>query len=241
MGYRETRRVSKKAILVDQHMSFKYGAPGEKRAKKKKATPEEVKKVNLYNKRRRILWKLQTYFEENDYFVTLTYKKAERPEDIEGAKKDFRKLINKLRKHFKKAEVKLRWMRNIEIGKKKACHIHLIIKRIDGIDKLIRKYWTHGGVNFQLMYEEGAFRRLADYVAKSPINDHSLSMADFNCSRNMPLPDPEVKEIKGWKITRKIRVPVGWYLDQDSVREGINPVTGYPYRSYMLIKIKKKE
>lgn len=241
MGYREVRRESKKAILIDQYMSFKYGAPGQKRNRRRKPTPEEVKKVNQYNKRRKILWRMQTYFEENDYFVTLTYKKEKRPEDMQQAKKDFRKLIDRLRREYKKQGVELRWMRNIEIGTRKACHIHMIIKRIDGIDKLIRKIWNHGGVNFQLMYDDGAFRRLADYIAKSPINDKSLSETDFQSSRNMPLPDPKVKDIKGWSISRKIRVPEGWELDGDSVREGINPVTGYPYRSYMLIRKKEKK
>lgn len=236
MGYREVRRESKNAILIDQYVMFKYGAPGQKRTKRRKPTPDEVKKVNQYTKRRKILWRLQTYFEENDYFITLTYKRDKRPEGMEQAKKDFRKLIDKLRKEFKKAGTELRWMRNIEIGTRKACHIHLVIKRIEGLDKLIRKNWNHGGVNFQLMYEDGQFRKLADYIAKSPINDKSLMETDFNCSRNMPLPEPKVKEIKGWSITRKIRVPVGWYLDGDSVREGVNPVTGHPYRSYMLIR-----
>ncbi|MBQ0113852.1 MAG: hypothetical protein KBT03_12040 [Bacteroidales bacterium] len=240
MGYREVRRESKKAVLIDQYMMFKYGSPGQKRNKRRKPTPEEVKKNNQYNKKRKILWKLQTYFEEDDYFVTLTYKRDQRPEDMEGAKKDFKRFLDKVRKEFKKAGVELRWMRNIEIGTKKACHIHLIIKRLDGLDKLIRKNWKHGGVNFQLMYEDGSFRRLADYIAKSPINDKSLSETDFQCSRNMPLPEPKVKEIKGWSITRKIRVPEGWQLDGESVREGVNPVTGYPYRSYMLVRERRK-
>lgn len=236
MGYREVRRESKRAILVDQYMTARYGAPGQKRGKKKKATPEDMKRVNAWQKRRKALWRLQLYFEEGDYYITLTYRKEERPTDMAEAKKDFKTFLEKLRKQYKKMGVIFRWIRNIEIGKRKACHIHMIVKRAEGIDRIIRKLWKKGKVDFQVMYEDGAFKDLAAYITKSQLTDNSLSETDYQASRNMPLPEPQIKEIKGWSITRKIVVPNGWALDADSVVEGINPLTGYQYRSYMLIR-----
>ena len=47
---------------------------------------------------------------------------------------------------------------------------------------------------------------------------------------------PEIRRYERYKTWRKIRVPKKYYLDPDSVEEGINPWTGYPYRKYILIK-----
>lgn len=236
MGYREVRRESKRAILIDQYVTAKYGAPGKRRSKRSKATPEDMKRVNAWQKRRKCLWRLQLYFDPGDYYITLTYRKDERPADMAAAKKDFKQFLEKLRRSYKKMKIDFRWIRNIEIGKRKACHVHMILKRMEGLDLIIRKLWTKGKVDFQLLYEDGAFKDLAAYITKSEITDKTLSETDYQASRNMPLPEPKVKEIRGWTITRKISVPQGWSLDADSVMEGINPLTGYKYRSYMLIR-----
>lgn len=236
MGYKEIRRESKMAVLVDQYVSARHGAPGRKRAPKRNPTKEDVKRVNAWQKRRKCLWRMQLYFVPGDYYLTLTYKKDKRPADMAGAKKDFKTFREKLRKEYKKRSVDFRWIRNIEIGKRKACHIHVVMNRIEGIDLLIRKAWTKGRVDFQIMYEDGAFKDLAAYITKSPFTDKSLSETDFQCSRNLPLPEPKKKDIDGWSIHRKIRVPEGWELDCSSVIEGINPITGYEYRSFMLIR-----
>ena len=64
---------------------------------------------------------------------------------------------------------------------------------------------------------------------------------ESNCSasRNMPLPEPEVKRYSRWKtfVDRDIKVPKGWALDKESVRESNNPYTGYPRREYRLIRL----
>lgn len=236
MGYKEVRRASKNAILVDQYMSARYGGPGKRRAKKRKPTPEEMKKINMYTKIRKVLWRIQLYFEEGDLYLTLTYKRENRPKDMKEAKEHFKKFREKLRKEYKKRGIEFRWIRNIEVGSRGAWHIHMILKRFDGIEPMIAKLWKMGKVDYQIMTEEGGFRKLAAYITKTPDTDSRLRESDFDCSRNMTLPEPEVKHIKSWSIHRKIRVPKGWYLDPDSLREGINPITGYDYRSYMLLR-----
>ena len=66
----------------------KYGAKGEKRQKKKKATPQDMERMNRWN-RERLCWrKLVNHFAVHDYFVTLTYRREERPADLDGAKKE---------------------------------------------------------------------------------------------------------------------------------------------------------
>jgi len=59
-------------IERQEYLDGRYGAPGEKRAKKKKATPEEVEQVNQWTRERKARHRLRMYFKVNDYFFTLT-------------------------------------------------------------------------------------------------------------------------------------------------------------------------
>ena len=86
----------------------------------------------------------------------------------------------------------------------------------------------------QLLYEEGGFQDLAEYIAKK--SDQSQG-EPYSRSRNMIERDPETKVMKRRTWQKEIKPPKGYYVDKTSVVEGINPVTGYPYRYYTLIKI----
>ena len=81
---------------VMEYHNGRYGAPGMPRMKKKKATPEQIRKVNQWNKERQCWRKMKLNFQDNDYWVTLTYKPENRPEDMEKAAKDIRKWLNKV-------------------------------------------------------------------------------------------------------------------------------------------------
>lgn len=235
MAYRQKKYRFQNAVEVEQYHSARYGAPGEGRRPKRKATPEQVKRQNQYQKEKRCRHRLRTYFEVNDLFVTLTYRKEERPPDMEAAKKDFAEFLKKLRKHYRAAGVELRWIRNIEVGTRGAWHIHIAVKRAPDADVAIRKAWKHGKITYQLLYERGEFRELAAYLTKTPDTDPRLRGSNYSTSRNMPLKEPESKLVR-WKTWRSIRIPEGWYLDKESFFEGVNPMTGYPYRRYTLLR-----
>ena len=239
-GYREVVMESPNARIVQQYYYGGQGAPGEKRRKKRKPTPEEMRFINACTKRRKALWRLQLYFDVNDYYVTLTFRPAVRPKNMEEAKETFKVFREKLRKEYRKRKIPFRWICNIEIGTRKACHIHLILNRFEGLDKVVSSLWEYGRKDIQLMYEEGGFRDLAAYITKSPVTDKRLAETYYSHSRNLPLPDPEVKQISGWSIKRKIRVPDGWYLDPDSLEEG-ETKTGFAYRNYVLLRTERKK
>ena len=143
---------------------------------------------------------MREHFQENDYFSDLTYRRDDRPVDMEMAKEHFRKFIREVRREYRKRGCELKWMRNIEVGTKNGWHIHLIINRIPDTDIILKEAWPHGKVINDLMYEKGSFAELASYITKTPI-------------------------------------PKGYYLDKSSLQEGINPYTGYRYRSYSLLPL----
>lgn len=63
------------SVEVYEYLDGKYGAPGTKRGKKRKATLEEIRFRNQWNRERKARHKLKTWFHENDYLVLFTYKR----------------------------------------------------------------------------------------------------------------------------------------------------------------------
>ena len=166
--------------------------------------------------------------------MTFTYRPSDRPKNMEAAKKDMSNLLNRLKYHYKKQDKQLKWILKMEQGARGAIHAHMILNRIDGGDLLLARQWKKGRVHMQLLYEEGGFQDLAEYIAKK--SDQSQG-EPYSRSRNMIERDPETKIMKRRTWQKEIKPPKGYYVDKTSVVEGINPVTGYPYRYYTLIKI----
>lgn len=235
MAYLRKTYTFPEAIEVEEYHRGRYGAPGMRRKKKTFATPEQIARRNQYNKMVRCRRKLRQHFRKNDLFVTLTYRREERPEDMKAAKKDFAEFIRKVRKKFRKAGAELKWICNIENGTKGAWHVHLVINRIQDIGIIIAEAWTHGIVDMRLI--DGDMAKLAPYITKEPCTEKRLKESSYSSSRNLPIPEPKVKEILRPKIWKgDIKIPRGYYLDRDSVCEGINPVTQHPYRLYTLLR-----
>lgn len=241
MSYQRKEYWFPNACEVEESHSYRYGAPGKGRAKKEKATPEDVERVNQWKRVKTCRHKLRMYFKVNDYFVTLTYKKELRPESMEEAVKQFRSFIQKVQRRYKKAEKVLRWIRNIEVGSRNGWHIHMVINRIPGTDLILQELWQYGYVDIKLLRSFREFAEVAPYLTKTPKTDKRLRQANYSSSRNMPLPEPVKKVYRHWKTWRTPRIKKGWYLDEDSLVEGINPVTGYPYRHYTILRIERIE
>lgn len=224
------------AMEVHEYHTARYGAPGRKRQEKRKPTPEDIARQNRWNRERTARHKLRMHFKKSDYYTDLTYRKPERPEDMEAAKKDFAEFIRLVRKEYRKRGAELKWLRNIEVGTRGGWHIHIIVNRIDDTDKILTDAWKKGKVISQLMHNDGEFKKLAAYITKTPETDPRLREASYSSSRNLPLPEPEEKIMMRWR--KEPHVPKGYYLDE--VTEGINPVTGYSYRTYSLLCVRRE-
>ena len=255
MAYKEKRFDLGDSIEHEIHFAGKYGAKGEKRGPKKKATPEQIKKQNHWIKvnylRRLIILNFIPY----DFLCTLKYPKGTR-KPIQEVQDDVKRFIDRLRARYKKAEVPLKYIYRIEIGKRGGIHVHIIIKRLpENGDKLIQEKWTAGRVNFTNLYQAGGFQDLAEYIAKEPpeemegqINLFSDSekkkLMAYVPSRNLVKPVPEEKEYRRRTVQKMIiegpEPAKGFYIDKDTMVYGTNPFTGYSYlyyREYRLGKV----
>lgn len=240
MAYRKKTWRFPNAVEVMEYHTGRYGAPGEPRHKRAGPTPEEVRRYNRKLREMKCRHKLREHFRENDYYVTMTYAKDQRPADMEEAKKDFRNFIRQLARAYRGTGHTIKWIRNIEVGTKGAWHVHLVVNRIPDADIIIRSCWQRGRAYFELLYEKGGFRQLAAYITKTPETDPRLREAHHSSSRNLPVPEPEVKTIfrwETWPAAVRIRKDTAekWYVDRDSVCEGVNKY-GHRYRQYTLLR-----
>lgn len=78
MAYRKKTWIFKNSNEVEYVHKGKYGAPREKRGPRRKRTPADIKKANQTNRVNRVRRKIKANFEEDDYWVTLTYRKESR-------------------------------------------------------------------------------------------------------------------------------------------------------------------
>jgi hypothetical protein len=215
---------------------------GEKRSPRRKATPEEMAKVNQKNKERLIRHRLRTYFGIKDYWVTLTYERSLRPESMDQARHQMRLFVQKLQRRYKKHGKTLYCLANIEVGSRGGWHIHMAINRIADLDLMLAECWQYGMADIKTIRQKPDDpdweRRIAAYLAKTPLTDPRLSDAKRFATRNMPLQEPVKKEYVRMSF-RKIKIPEDYELHKPSYEEGINPVTGYAYRHYTLLRVRR--
>lgn len=225
-------------IEVEEMYPGNYGAPRKERKKREKPTPEQIRIQNKKNKENRIRRMMKENFRENDLWITLTYRLDTRPHDMERAYKDTKNFIDGMREAYRKRGMPLKWMLHTEIGSKGGVHHHLVINRIPDADLLIKKHWKKGGAHIDLMYEEGGFRKLADYLAKEPDKENKLLESRYSRSRNLKEPKPKIRPMKRWIEDPKPKK--GYYIEKETYYEGKNPITGRRYRSYTMIRINRR-
>ena len=247
---------------IEYKWAGKYGAKGEKRQKKKKATPEQIKRQNQWRKEREVWRKIRWNFYRGDLWTTLTF-----PEGTRMSLQEVRRILSNfwqnMRRAYRKRGKQLLWIARIEIGKNGGIHIHAVVNKIRGeptTDELIQKYWKKNGyVNFTPLYEDGDFRRLANYIVK-PLPDENeegyeqLSLftpeekkecSTYSCSKNLITKEPEREKYYRWTVRKIVengpKPTPGYYIDPESVVCGINKYTGLSYLRYTEVRIKPLE
>lgn len=210
---------------------------GRKREPKRNPTTEQQKRINDRHLARRLTRLLNANFDETCWYLTFSYREESRPKDKEELHRQEQKLLRELRKAYKKAGLVFRYVWTAEVGKRGAAHIHMVVSAIDA--RLLREVWKHGWINIKPLDSSGQYRRLAEYFIKyfqkTRGTDSQLQKKAYNPSKNLVRPAVHIKKMRGSRFSREIRVPAGWYLDKDSLREGVN-ADGYEFLYYTLIK-----
>lgn len=243
---------------IEYKYAGKYGAKGEKRAKRKKATPEQIRKQNQRNREKNMRRLIKANFSPDDLWCTLKYPKGTL-KSVEEVRKDLDNFLSGARKAYRKREEMFKYIYRVEIGRRGGLHIHILVNRIRGEPEtavLIRKLWKGGRVHYEGIYEQGGYEQLAAYIVKPPPEEMEGQLSlfsekdrkklkNYSCSRNLVRPLPERKEYKRRTLRKLIEegpVPTpGYYIDRDSIACGVNPYTGMSWLHYTEIRIEGEE
>lgn len=243
------RKVIRAGCTVDVQYTYptRYGE-GLTRARHNldSVTPLEVEAYNEELAIRKLTLLLNENFNPDDWFVTLHYEIDNRPADIETAKKQLRTFLTKLKGLYESEGVTLKYIKATAFGERGALHHHIVIPR--GVETTkITKLWknvikaSHKArpPQYTALYSDGEYSVLAAYICKQGEKSGKSvkNMRRFTCSRNIK--KPEAEEIK-WVDKPKWQEPPtpwpGYYIEQDSIRAGCNPITGKPYLFYRMVK-----
>lgn len=234
----------------------RFGAKGEKREPKRKATPEQIRKQNQWRKEKLVLRLLRGNFGRGDLWVTFKFPKGTRMsgKELKAVRKE---LLKDLRKAYGKHKQIFKYICRLEIGERGGPHIHMVLNRIDGARtaELIQGIWEKYGkyLNYTPLYEEGDYKDLAHYITK-PINEEIAgqltlfgteedrkTFSAYSHSKNLVLPEKKTHKYKRRTIRKLIEngpePTPGYYIDQDSIRYGVNPYTGMSYYYYTEIRL----
>lgn len=251
--YWQDKWVFKDSVEYEIKYAGKYGAKGEKRSKREKATPEVIKRQNQRNREKKMRRLIKANFSEGDLWLTLKYPKGTR-KPVHEIKDDLKKYIGTLRRRYKAADSELKFIYRFEIGKQGGIHIHMVVPRIRGADTevMLQKEWKHGRVNYQNL-DDGDYAELAAYIVKLPDEavekqlsfvpvEYRKEFIKISTSRNLIRPEPERKVFKR-KTVRKLlqegpTPSKGYYIDKKSVVIGVNQYTGMHFIHYTERKVR---
>lgn len=257
MGYRRDKYWFKNSIEYEFKYEGNYGAKGEKRATRKKPTPEQMAKQNQTNRENKLRREIKANFEESDPWTCLKYAKGTRL-SVETVRKDLENFITRLRRAYKKTDTPLKFVYRMEVGERGGVHIHILTNKLPGgnTDTVIARLWKkHGNINVTPIYETGGYKELADYIVKKPNEEEYEQMSFFpreeqkhfvkySTSRNLIRPEPERKAYRKWTLRRLIKEgpkpTPGYYIDKNSIVCGVNPYTGMSYYRYTENRIVKE-
>lgn len=217
-----------------------YGAPGKKRGEKRKRTPEDIDRQNKTNREKKIQRLILANFKEGDWHLILKYTKDKRPGSYAEAKRQVQKFLADMRVAYKKAGYEFKYIYVTERGKQGACHHHLIIEDIadPGLNtkKMVLKHWQYGSKAFIPLYEDGEFENLAGYIVKKETKEEAEGCT-YSRSRNLIVPEPKKEIIHRRRWRPDPKPEKGWYIVPDSLVNGENPVSGYPYQHYTMRRL----
>ena len=221
--------------------------PKTKRVKRGKPSRAEQININIRKQVEQLRWTLNCNFEEGDFFATFSFKKEERPDTYEELIKCKDKLIRELRKAYRSKGRELKFVYVIEIGKRGAAHIHMVLKSID--TKVLKRCWDRGYIHINLLDSTGQYGDLASYLVKEKGRRKMEQCGGKTYSASRNLKKPIIKKQVIWNrdfFREDARSRKGYYIDKrhdeenGGIRKGYT-MTGYPFMEYIQVKIDGRE
>ncbi|MDF2631462.1 MAG: hypothetical protein K0Q85_58 [Caproiciproducens sp.] len=242
MSHLKRRVKAGRVIDTNVYHTARHNSPKRPRQKNHNTTSEQQRKNNERRSQNTLFQIISANFRPDDYYLTFTYGKEKEEPPPEEAKKYLGKLLDKLRKIYKKLGTPLKYI-GVTEHQKCRIHHHLLINNIGISIKQIKKYWEHGFMKLQLFAGEWEdCERLANYFVKESANtfntDKKVHGLRWISSKNLIHPKPEVKVVNGSSWLENPKPIKGYYIA--FVRRGWTQ-HGYPYMFYRMVQLPGSE
>ena len=238
MPYIKRITIAGKTKEIEKSYSSRYGKRGIGRSKNMNPTPEDVKKVNQRNAEKRLRRLINCNFEKNDIHLVLTYKKENRPTP-EAAKKILANFIRRMKREYEKQGIEFKYIHVTEYGKKNgAIHHHILLPGID--TRVIQDQWPNGKARPTYFDDNGDYGKLANYLIKETSKAFMKDDATgrrYHPSRGLKQPKTIVKVVMSKSYREEPKPEKGYYIEKDSIRNGVHELTGSPYQFYRMIAL----
>lgn len=155
------------------------------RAEKSRMTSAAQKAMNDKTARDKLEMLLAENFKGRDLFLTLTYRDADLPARLDGAKKLVRKFLRNLREHYKARGLELRYIYTTE-GKHgdHRLHHHLVINATERDIEVLRSLWPYGDiVDLEYIGPRG-YRTVAEYMTKEGVEGRPVGAQNVAIQRD---------------------------------------------------------
>lgn len=226
---------------VRKYFTYKHHGTGTKRGAREQESPERIKRANLRAAETKLRRLMNHNFKDGDYLVRLDFSKDSSPGGSADMQKEMAYFIRRLKRCYQKVCAELKYIYVKEIGPKGGRHIHMMLNKCD-ID-WIRKSWKVGGIHIDPLYSHGQYGQIASYFIKyasrTEETEGKIIGKRYYASRSCKMPEVVKRVIAAGTFRKKVTEKKGFYLEKDSVVEGVNELTGYEYFCYTLHRIKE--
>ena len=232
MYFRDTI-VAGKTIMRFLKATARVKTERQERAPRKYPTSEAVQKNNFRYAVRMLTAKLNHNFKPGDYHVTLTYKDLVSTEE---AKKNLKRFLDNMRNYCRKNNIEFKWVAVTEYEHTRIHH-HIVMSKVDL--EAVKKYWPHGYRYPSFLDDTGNYYRLAEYLLKETEKtfreDGSPQKRRYTSSRNVKMPEVRREKVSGREVDQYIKVPAGYYVDEDTKRKYKHAILGVECMEYILV------
>lgn len=239
MGYCKKIYKAGSTLIVEKSYRATQLPRGHSRAKKIHPTSEAVRKNNEWMAIKKLTVLMNANFKPGDWHIVLTYRRDERPTP-EAARANLEKFLRKLRRSYKRIDNELKYIHCTEYVTA-AIHHHILLNKIDISE--VQAAWPHGQVRPAPVYSAN-LQKLAEYFVKETrktfTDNDSPYKQRYVPSRNLVRPEAKAEEVNAREWAKEPKEIAGYYIDKNSVVNGISEVTGYPYQYYILVAINNR-
>ena len=227
-----------RVMEICKYHSSRYGKKGEGRSPRAKPSSEAMKRANIRKQTKRLRREMNANFVDGkDALITLDFDQAHYPGDSKEMIQMAQKFVRKLRASYKRNEKELKYIYCREIGPRGCRHLHMMLSNAD-IKELVET-WEYGAVNIKPLTTGGQYRDAAEYFMKYSLKteetEGKLIGRRFNPSQNLIQPKVKKTVVLANTFREKIHDLKGYYLEKESLQQGVSEITGKAYLSYAYI------